>query len=111
MTVEKADTKLGVIVFKCLAFDPDIADADGDIVDRHAMEAAFYDYMAREGDAKVDLDHKEDIPGKIVAGWCFPEEHLFRVAFRPDDPRIVERAEQGDFAGTSFGGTADRLPL
>lgn len=109
--VEKASTELGVIIFKCLAFHPDMPDAEGDIVDAASMEAAFYDFMARDEEAKVDLNHQKDIPGKIVAGWMFPEEYVYRVAFRPDDPNIVERAKEGDFTGTSFGGTADRIPI
>lgn len=109
--VEKADRKLGVIVLKCLAFSPDVEDSDGDIGDAESFEKAFYDFMARGDDVKVDLDHKEDVPGKVVAGWCFPQEHLFRIAFKPDDPSIVDLAEQGDIQGSSFSGTAVREPI
>src|SRR5579859_1015558 len=100
LAVEKADTKLGVIIFKCLADTPDVEDADGDIVDSASLEAAFYDFMERHEDIQVDLDHKEDVPGNIVAGWYFPQEHVYRVAFKPTDSKIVEQAEQGDFSGS-----------
>lgn len=112
VSVEKANSRLGVIILKCLAFHPDTPDDDGDIVDAESMEAAFYDFMARDdGKAKADFEHKTDVPGKVVAGWCFPQESLFRIAFKPDDPEVVALAEQGDIVGTSFGGTAERIPL
>lgn len=111
VSVEKANQKLGVIVFKCLATTPEVPDADGDIVDEASMEAAFYDFMGRHEEIQVDLDHKDDVPGKVVAGWYFPEEHLFRVAFKPDDPEMVVLAEQGDLAGSSFSGQGRREAL
>jgi hypothetical protein len=111
VAVEKADCKLGVIIFKCLADTPDVPDMDGDIIDQSSMEAAFYDFMGRHPEMAVDLDHKEDVPGTIVAGWYFPSEHVYRVAFRPDDLKIVEQAEQGDFQGSSFSGSGVREAL
>ena len=100
--VEKASKRLGIIVFKCLAVDPDIFDADEQVVDAASMEAAFYDFMAHQPEAPVDLDHKTVVKGQCVAGWYFADENLFRVAFKPDDPAIVERALNGDFDGSSF---------
>lgn len=102
--IEKASPKLGIIVFKCLAVDPRTEDYDHQIADAESMEAAFYDFMANQPDAPVDLDHKEDVPGKIVAGWYFPEENVFRVAFKPDDAAIVEKAAAGEYDGSSWAG-------
>lgn len=108
VAVEKADSKLGIIIFKCLAVTPDVEDADEDIVDAASMEKAFYDFMERHEAVQVDLDHKEDVPGTVVAGWYFPNEHLYRVAFKPSDPKIVELAESGELSGSSFSGTGVR---
>lgn len=109
--LEKADDKLGVIIFKCLATHPDVEDADGDIVDPTSLEKAFYDFMERREATPVDIDHKTDIEGTIVAGWYFPQENVYRVAFRPKDPTIVEKAEQGEFTGSSFSGSGLREAL
>lgn len=111
VAVEKADAKLGIIIFKCLAVTPDVADADGDIVDQASMEKAFYDFMERHEAIQVDLDHKEDVPGTVVAGWYFPNENLYRVAFKPTDPKVIELAESGELSGSSFSGTGVRESL
>jgi hypothetical protein len=108
VVIEKADSKLGVIIFKCLAVTPGVEDADGDIIDKVSMEKAFYDFMDRHAEIQVDLDHKEDVAGHIVAGWYFPDENLYRVAFKPDDASIIELAESGELAGSSFSGVGRR---
>lgn len=108
IVVEKANRRLGVIVFKCLSYDPGVEDLDGDIPDPESVEAAFYDWMAERPKFPVDLDHKERIEGDIVAAWNFPDEHCFRVAFRPKDPSVVELAESGDIMGSSYAAMVHR---
>ena len=107
--VEKADTKLGILVFKCLGVRPGLEDADGDIPDAASMERAFYDFMADPPEAPVDFEHKTLIKGKIVGGWYFPDENCFRVAFRPDDKTIVDQAD--DIAGSSYAASVTRIPI
>lgn len=109
--VEKADETLGVIIFKCLATTPDVPDAEDDIVDPVSLEKAFYDFMERRDDTPVDIDHLTDVEGTIVAGWYFPDEHVYRVAFKPKDAKIVEKAKSGAFAGSSFSGGGVREKL
>lgn len=111
LSVEKADSKLGVIVFKCLATHQDVEDADGDIVDPISLEKAFYEFMERREATPVDIDHVSDVEGSIVAGWYFPDENVYRVAFRPKDPTIIEKAEAGEFVGSSFSGSGTRESL
>lgn len=101
-TVEKASRKLGIIIFKCLATHPDVPDYDDEVVDEASMERAFYEFMENQPKEPVDFDHKEKLAGKIVAGWYFPDEHVFRVAFKPDDPNVVDMALNGDITGSSF---------
>ena len=107
--VEKADTKRGVLVFKCLGFRPGLEDADGDIPDAASMERAFEDFMADPPEAPVDFEHKHLLKGKIVGGWYFPEENCFRVAFRPEDKSVVEKAD--DIVGSSYAASVTRKPL
>jgi hypothetical protein len=109
--VEKASTSLGIIVFKCLAVDPRVEDYDEDIADAESVEKAFYEFMANQPEEPVDINHKEKLAGKIVAGWYFPEENVFRVAFKPNDLSIVQKAANGDFEGSSFAAVVHREPL
>lgn len=109
--VEKASTSLGVIIFKCLAVNPDVEDYDEDVADAESVEKAFYEFMANQPDEPVDINHKEKVAGRIVAGWYFPNENVFRVAFKPDDPEIVQKAKDGEYEGSSFAAIVHREPL
>lgn len=111
LEVEKADRKLGLIFFKCCAATPDVEDYDGDIPDEASMEAAFYAFLAERPDYPVDFEHKEKLAGTIVAGWWFPQEHCGRVAFKPEDAKVVEAAENGDIIGSSYGALVTREPI
>lgn len=108
ITVEKASRRLGIIVFKCLATHPDVFDADDQVVDEYSAEKAFYEFMEDQPEEPVDFEHKEKIPGKLVAGWYFPDEHVFRVAFKPKDPSVVEKALDGELVGSSFYASIDK---
>jgi hypothetical protein len=101
-SVEKASRKLGIVVFKAMATNPDVADADDEVVDEESAEEAFWNFMLNPPEEPVDYDHKEALKGKIVAGWYFPDEHVFRFAFKPDDPEVVQKALDGDLTGSSF---------
>lgn len=101
-SVEKASRKLGIIVFKAMATHPDVADADDEVVDEASAEEAFWNFLLDPPAEPVDYDHKETLKGKIISGWYFPEEHVFRVAFKPDDPAVVEKALAGELTGSSF---------
>lgn len=107
--VEKADTRLGILVFKCLGVRSGMEDADGDIPDAASMERAFYEFMANPPEEPVDFEHKTLVKGKIVAGWYFPDEGCFRVAFKPDDRTIVDQAD--DIVGSSYAASVTRVPL
>ena len=107
--VEKADATMGILVFKCLGVRPGLEDADGDIPDSRSMERAFYDFMANHPEAPVDFEHKHLLKGDIVAGWYFPEENCFRVAFRPEDKSVVEKADE--IVGSSYAASVTRKPL
>lgn len=100
--VEKASKRLGIIIFKAVATTPGVYDADDEVVDESSAEEAFWEFMSNPPDEPVDYDHKETLKGKIVAGWPFPEEHVFRFAFKPDDPDVVQKALDGEITGSSF---------
>jgi hypothetical protein len=111
VSVEKADELLGLIFVKVCATSPNVEDYDGDIADEYSMERAFYEFLENQPEEPFDFEHKEKISGKIVAGWWFPEEHLGRVAFKPDDPKVVQIALDGDIVGTSYAAMVEREPL
>lgn len=111
LEVEKADRKLGLIFFKVCAATPGVEDLDGDIPDEASMEAAFYNFLEERPEYPVDFEHKEKLAGVVVAGWWFPQEHLGRVAFKPEDPKVVEAAENGDIIGSSYGAMVTREPI
>lgn len=105
--VEKASRKLGIIIFKAMATHPDVPDADDQVVDPESAEDAFWRFMMDPPEAPVDYDHKEVLKGRMVAGWYFPEENVFRFAFKPDDTEVVEKALAGEITGSSFYATID----
>lgn len=100
--VEKASKKLGIVIFKAVATHPDVYDADDEVVDESSAEEAFWNFMLNPPEEPVDYDHKEALKGKIVSGWYFPDEHVFRFAFKPDDPDVVQKALDGELTGSSF---------
>ena len=106
-TVEKASRKLGIIVFKAIATNPDVADADDEVVDAESAEDAFWRFMMNPPAEPVDYNHKTTLKGKMVAGWYFPDENVFRFAFKPEDPEVVEKALAGEITGSSFYATID----
>lgn len=111
IAVEKADPLRGILFIKVCATTPGVEDYDGDVPDEASMQSAFWEFLEDPPDAPFDFEHKDLVPGRIVGGWWFADEHLGRVAFKPDDKNIVQMALDGDIVGTSYAAIVTREPL
>lgn len=87
-----------------MATNPGVEDADGEVLDAASAEEAMWrmlDTYSISGEV-ADINHREVLKGKLLSGWYFPEENVFRFAFKPDDSSIVDDALDGAFDGSSF---------
>jgi len=102
-----------------VVLEPEIVDAQGDIIGSEEIEKACFDYMTQS--QKVGLQHKFVGPVSVVENWiakndCFLDQQFIKkgtwlmtvkVEESEAGNKVWELAKSGKLTGFSIGGTAE----
>lgn len=102
-----------------VVLEPEIVDAQGDIISTEEIEKACFDYMLES--QKVGLQHKFLGPVSVVENWisksdCWLDQQFIKkgtwlMTVKVDDSesgnKVWELAKNGKLTGFSIGGTAE----
>lgn len=114
--VIKASDEEGVVYG--IVYAPDEVDTDGDYTDVDEIKKAAYAFMKSKNTGNVDKDHSfEDEDAFIAQSWIlkendplFPDEPAgsWAVAIQLEDEELIKAVKDGDIAGISMAGTANK---
>lgn len=114
VSIDKIDS--GKHIIKGVVYKPDVDDTEGDHMSAEEIEKMAYLFMKRSSMNSVDTDHTyQYIPAYVCESYIARENDLdgypggsWIVCIKIEDDDVWAGVENGDYAGLSMAGVAQR---